>query len=165
MKSQWTINEFGTFKKIWPLRYSIKIRNYGMRETHFLVYMVAYHVISKEIENRIFRHNRYFRHVCIKNPYWQSSGIITFLWKILYSYRRYTDRLLDVFFLLLTVILSEFHEKLRKKNSVTEKSTWKNLCEGHHFFGCAPTFLCYFLSLFSSTPSPYPSDILVEWTL
>ena len=40
---------------------------------------------------------------------------------ILYSYLRYTDRLLDLFFLLLAVILSEFHEKPRRKDLVAEK--------------------------------------------
>ena len=40
----------------------------------------AYHVISKEKENRIFGHNCIFRHTCNK-PNWQSSGIITFLRK------------------------------------------------------------------------------------
>ena len=65
-----------------------------------------------------------------------------------------TDRFLDVFFLLLALILSEFHEKPRRKNRVTEKSTKKNLCEEHHFFGCMSSFLYHmsFLSLISSTP-------------
>ena len=34
---------------------------------------------------------------------------------ILYCYLRYTDKLLDAFFLFFTVILSEFHEKPRRK--------------------------------------------------
>ena len=29
----------------------------------------AYHVISKEVKNRIFRRNRIFRHICINNPH------------------------------------------------------------------------------------------------
>ena len=64
-----------------------------------------------------------------------------------------TDRFLNVFFLLLAVVLSEFHEKPRRKNRVTEKSTTKNLCEEHHFFGCMSSFLYHmsFLSLISST--------------
>ena len=32
----------------------------------------------------------------------------------------------------------------RNKDWVTEKSTLKNLCEGHHFFDCTPSFLCYY---------------------
>ena len=49
--------------------------------------------------------------------------------QILYSYLRYTDRLLGVSFLLLVVILSEFYEKPRREDWVAEKSTWKNLSE------------------------------------
>ena len=69
----------------------------------------------------------------------------------LYSYLTYTDKLLDVFLLLLAVILSEFHEKPRRKYWVTEESTWKKFCEGHHFFDCTSFFLCRFLSVFWST--------------
>ena len=98
-------------------------------------------------------------HVCISNPCWQSSGIIIKL-QILCSYLIYTDRLLDVFFLLLAVILSELHENPRRKVWVTEKSTPKNLCEGHHFFGCTPSFLCHSLSPFSSTHSLSSTPIL-----
>ena len=49
-----------------PLCYSLKITNYEMREKVF-VYMAAsvYHVISKEVENPIFRHNHIFRHTCM----------------------------------------------------------------------------------------------------
>ena len=36
--------------------------------------------------------------------------------QILHSYLRYTDRLLDLFFLLLAEILSELHEKPRRKD-------------------------------------------------
>ena len=63
-------------------------------------------------------------HVCINNPHWQSSGIIIFLCKY---YIVISDTLvgsfLDVLFLLLAVILSELHEKPRRKDWVTEKST------------------------------------------
>ena len=54
-------------------------------------------------------------HVYIINLHWQSSGIIIFLCK---CYIVTSDALLgsflDVLFLLLTVILSEFHEKPRR---------------------------------------------------
>ena len=72
--------------------------------------------------------------------------------QILYSYLRYTDRFLDVLFLLPAVILSELHENPTRKNWVAEKSTYKTLSEGHHFFGCTLFFLCHFLSLFPSIP-------------
>ena len=39
---------------------------------------------------------------------------------------------LDVLFLLLAIILSEFHEKPTwKKDEVTEKGAYNNLCEEH----------------------------------
>ena len=64
----------------------------------------VYQVISKEVENSIFRHNRIFRNKCVdKQP-----------------------------------TLTKLHEK--------------------------PSFLCHFLLLSSSTSSPFPSDILGEWS-
>ena len=40
----------------------------------------AYHVIPKEIESHILRHNKFLNtHVCINNPHWQSSRIIIIL--------------------------------------------------------------------------------------
>ena len=94
--------------------------------------------------------------MCINNPHWQSSRIIIFLRKyyIVIS-DALVDFVLDVLFLLLAVILSELYGKPRRnKDRVTEKSTKKNLCEGHHFFDCTPSFLCHFLLLSSSTPLP-----------
>ena len=86
----------------------------------------AYHLISKEVKNHILRHNWIFRHTCcINNSHWQGSGIIIFFCKY---YIVISDKLvglfLDVLFLLLAVILSGLHEKLRRnKDWVTEKST------------------------------------------
>ena len=55
-------------------------------------------------------------------------------------------------------MLSELYEKPRRnKDSVTEKSTEKNLCDGHHCFDCTPFFLsviCCFLYLL-----PPPSQV------
>ena len=51
--------------------------------------------------------------------------------QILYSYIRYTDRLLDVFFLFLAVILSDLHEKNEegkielKEKEYTEEFVWE----------------------------------------
>ena len=86
----------------------------------------AYYVISKEVENQIFRRNWIFRqHVCINNPHWQSSGIIIFLCKYyVASYFRYTDRFFLGCVLFVTVIFSEFYEKpIRNKDWATEEST------------------------------------------
>ena len=48
-----------------PLGYSIKVTNYGMREkTTFRIYgQTLYHIISKEVENCIFKLDRIFRHI------------------------------------------------------------------------------------------------------
>ena len=77
----------------------------------------AYHVILKEVENRVFRHNRILRHTCIyKQPiltkWWNYNNFV----QILYSYLKYTDTLLDVLFLLQAVILFELHENPRRKD-------------------------------------------------
>ena len=68
--------------------------------------------------------------VCVNNPYWQSSRMMTFSYQcniskivILYSCLRHNGRLFNVFFLFFTVILSELHEKPRKKDWVIESST------------------------------------------
>ena len=71
---------------------------------------------------------------------------------MLFSYLTYTDKRFDLFFLLLTVILSEFCENPRGKDCITEKSTETNLCEKHHFFVCTPSFLCPFLSFLCLLP-------------
>ena len=142
--------------------YSLKIVNYGWEKRRLFVDMTAsaYHVISKEVENRILRPNHIFRHTCMyKQPILTKQWNYNIFVQILYSYLRYIDRLLDVFFLLLAVTLSKFG---RRKDWVTEESKWKNLCEEHHFFGCTSSSLCYFLSFFFlSIPTPFLSDELV----
>ena len=60
---------------------------------------------------------RILRHTCMyKQPIltkqWNYNNFV----QILHSYLRYIDRLLDVIFLLLAVILSELHEIPRRKN-------------------------------------------------
>ena len=77
----------------------------------------AYRVTSKEVENRVFKYNRIFRHTSMyKQPkltkQWNYNNFV----QILYTYLRYTDKLLDVFFLLLAVILSELYENPRRKD-------------------------------------------------
>ena len=85
----------------------------------------AYHVISTEVENHIFKPIEFLdTSAFINNPHWQSSGILIFLCKY---YIVVSDSLvgsfLDVLFLSLAVILSELHGKTRRKDWVTEKST------------------------------------------
>ena len=77
----------------------------------------AFHVISKEEENPVFRHNRIFKHTYMyKQPilpkWWNYNNFL----QISYSYLKYTDWFSHVFFLLLPVTISELHEKPRRKD-------------------------------------------------
>ena len=66
---------------------------------------LVYHVISNEVENRIFRHNPIFRHTSMyKQPILIKQWNHNIFVEILYSCLRDTDRLLGVFFSLLAVI-------------------------------------------------------------
>ena len=50
----------------------------------FFTYMAAsaYHVISTEVENHIFKPIEFLdTSAFINNPHWESSGILIFLWK------------------------------------------------------------------------------------
>ena len=53
------LSHFVNFTLSLPLGYSLKTRNYRMRGKKIFAYMAAsaYHVISREVENPIFRHN------------------------------------------------------------------------------------------------------------
>ena len=55
---------------------------------------------------------------------------------------------LNVLFLFCAVILSVLHEKPKRKDWVTEKSTKKYLCDGYHFFDCTLSVLCLFAAFF-----------------
>ena len=142
-----------------PLRWT----NYGIRKLKIFCFYECFSV-SRYIKGGRKLHKiawstiTFLDNVCVNSPYWKGSGII-FLCQynisgiiILYSYMGYIDRLLNVFFLFFTVILSEPHEKLRRKGWATEKSTYMNLSEGYHFLAVCPLSLviCF---CFSSTPS------------
>ena len=73
--------------------------------------------------------------------------------QILYSYLRYADRLSDVFFLLLVVILSELHENLRRIDWGTEKNHIEEFVWRILFFCLHALLLMSFFSLFLSSPS------------
>ena len=79
----------------------------------------AYHVISKEVENHIIRDTIEFldTHASTNNSHRQSCGITILLDKYNISISdTFVGSFLDVLFLLLALILSEFNEKLRKKD-------------------------------------------------
>ena len=121
----------------------------------------SYHVISKEVENHIFKYNLIFRdtcmiHVCIKNPHWQNSEIMIFFCKydVVIS-DILVGSFLDVLYFFLTVILSELHETPRRKERVTEK-VYRRICARDITFLTALPSLLFFnfllLSLFSLPP-------------
>ena len=86
---------------------------------------LAYHVISKEVENLVFIT---FLGTCMYN-----QPMLTKTWNYnnfvprLHSYLRCCERLLDVFFLLLAIILSECHENPRRKDWLQQK-VHKRIC-------------------------------------
>ena len=107
----------------------------------------SYRVISKEVENQIFRHNWIFKHTCVYKKstltkWWNYNSFV----QIWYRYFRYTGRFFLECALYVAIILPQLYEKPRRnKYWVTEESTLKNLGEGHHFFDCTCSFLCHFL--------------------
>ena len=122
----------------------------------------TYHVISTEVENHILKHDWLITHLCMhKQP------TLTKQWKYFcanISYIVISDTLvasfLDVFFLTLALIFSEFHVNPWRKDSVSEK---RNCICVSDFFDFTPSFLCHSLLLSSSTPFPFPSDVLTQW--
>ena len=117
-----------------------------------------YHFILKEKENCIFGNNCIFRHTSMyKQTKLTKQWNYNIFVQILYSYLRYTDRLLNVFFSSLAVILSEFHEKPRKKDRVTEKKHIEEVVWRRSLFWVHTAFLCHLLSLFCLLPSLRPS--------
>ena len=86
------------------------------------------HVLSQEVGNCILRHN--FRHSCMyKQPMLSKQWNYNIFAQIFHSSLSYINRLLAVFFFLVTVTLSEFHDKPRRKDRVTEKVyRWKIIC-------------------------------------
>ena len=83
---------------------------------------LAYQVVSKEVQNQMIRHKWIFRHTCM---YKQST--LTKEWNCNIFVQVISDTpvrcFLDVLFLLLAVVLSDLHEKPRRKDWVIEKGT------------------------------------------
>ena len=83
-----------------PVLFTKNNKLWTKRKRIFFVYMddSAYRVLSKEVDNRIFRPNRILGTCIYKQPYWQSSEIIIIFVQLSHSYLRYTDVLGCVFF-------------------------------------------------------------------
>ena len=178
MKQQITMERFnGNFHSITlshffnvtlspPLYYSLKLSTMEWKKRRFFVWMAAstYHLISKDVENHLVIRNSIFRDTSIYKQFtltkqWNYHIFV----EILYSYLRYTVRLLDVFFLLLLAIFLVFLVFLvflairvsletKKKRLISKKKKYiEEFVEGCHFFGCTFSLLCY-CCRFSSTP-------------
>ena len=111
-------------------------------------------MISKDVENQIFRLNWIFRGTFMSEQptltkYWNHHNIFV---QIVIS-DTLVGSFLDALFLLLAVILLKSHEKPRRN---TEKSAQKNLCENHHFFYRMFSFLCHFFVAFFLSTLPLP---------
>ena len=124
-----------------------KLRN--KRKENFLYIWLLQHITLYQRRKKIVSLDKIAfldTHLCINNPYWQSSGIII---QILYSYLRHTDRLLHVFFLLLAAILSELHKKkLSSRKMDTKEFVW-----WISLFWLQTLLLMSFFVAFLSTPS------------
>ena len=105
----------------------------------------AYHVISTEVENHIFKTNELLdTSAFINNPHRQSSGVLIFLCKY---YIVISDILvgsfLHVLFLLLAVILSERHDWKEGK----ERLSYRKKCIEQFVWGISPFWLHALLSM------------------
>ena len=110
------------------LCYSLKIPNYGMREKKFFCIYGYFRVsnIPKDVEKRVDAIAFLDSYVCINNPCWQV-----------------------MFYLLLTVILSEIHENPRKKIELQKKVHRKIFVRDITFLAARPPYaiFCRFFRL------------------
>ena len=114
----------------------------------------VYHIMRKEVEN-CFKHNHTFTYACVSNPSWKSSGTI-----ILYSYLRFLDRLLNVFFLVfhcntITASWKTKNEKLSYRKRYTDGSEWEI-----SLFVCVSSFLSHLLLFFIYSLSFVYSNVM-----
>ena len=95
------------------------------RQEHFLyVWLLHYITLYQRSRKSYFVHNCIFRSTCIcKQSISTKQCNYNIFVQVLYSYLRYTDRLLDVFLLFLAAfkIIRVLWEQ-RRKNSIIEKS-------------------------------------------
>ena len=132
-----------------------------MRERRFFVYMAAsvYYFISKEVQNRIFRHNCIFSLIYMyKQPILAKQQNHNIFVQILHSQLRCTDMLFEVFFLLLAVILSELHKIQDGKIEFQKRVNRRTYVEDITFTAALPSsyvIFCCFLCVF-----PSPSQVM-----
>ena len=81
-----------------------------------LQHIKLYATLYTKLENCIFSRNHIFRHICMYKQPILTKKLNYGIFVQVYSYLKYTCRLLDVFLLLLGAILSELREKPRKED-------------------------------------------------
>ena len=109
---------------------------------------LLYQVISKDVENRIFRHYRIFRYICINNPFWQRSGTKIFLCKY---YTVILDALISFWICLLVACCNIIRASYEGKTEL-HKKVHTRICMRDITFLAArpPTYVifCRFFLLF-----------------
>ena len=114
----------------------------------------AYHLISKDVENHLVRRNSIFRDTSIYKQLILTKQCNYHIFvQILYSYLRYTVRLLDVFFLLLLVIFLVFLAirvslETKKKRLSCKNKVHRRICRGMSLFWLHVLLVMLLLSLF-----------------
>ena len=131
----------------------------------FGVYMAAstHHVRSKEKENHIFGHNCIFSHtwmhkLTILSKQWNYNIFV----QIFYSYFRYTDRLLDVFFLSLAVIFQSFMGNQKEKIELQKKIHRRSCVREIPFLPAYPRSFLIFCRFFCLLFSPMQATYLLN---
>ena len=74
-----------------------KIMEWEKRRFFVKTPALPYQVISKEVENRIFRHNHTFRQICMCTTHIDNNVVELYFCANIYSYFRYIGGLLDDF--------------------------------------------------------------------
>ena len=125
-----------------------------MREK-IVFYIYGCFTVSRYIEGgrkSHFRHIRIFRHTCMhKQPILTKQWNFNIFVQVLPSYLRHTDRLSDVLFLLLTVILSELQTKMER---LSHRKSTQTCMRGITFLATRPPSFVIFYRFFRLFPPP-----------
>ena len=130
-----------------------------MRKKFFFTYMAAspYHVISKEVENQIFRYNWIFRHTHVyKQPTLTKQWNYNIFVQILYSYFRYADRLFlgyTLFFARCNIIRALWETKKEQRLSCRKNYIGEFVWETSLFWLRALSSMSFFVAFFVCSPS------------
>ena len=127
-----------------------KLRN--KRKENFLYIWLLQHITLYQRRKKIVSLDKIAfldTHLCINNPYWQSSGIIIIFCKY---YIVIWDTLIGscMYF---SCCLLQYYQSFIRKNWVPEKWTQKDLSGGYHFFWLQTLLLMSFFVAFLSTHS------------